>query len=80
MTSPPKVVTSSACVAARRLSASSSSKPMSRYEVTLVSSQKTYSSSRSSARTSPSIAPEKAVSTPAKRPTPDWRGPKYWAQ
>jgi len=63
------VVTISACCAARRLSASSSSWPISRNDVTLVSSQKTYSRIRSSARTSPSIAPAKAVSTPAKRPT-----------
>ena len=41
MTSPPSVVTSSACVAARRLSASSSEVPISRNDVTLVSSQKT---------------------------------------
>ena len=41
MTRPPSVVTSRACCAARRLSADSSSKPMSSHEVTLVSSQKT---------------------------------------
>ena len=41
MASPPRLVTSSACSAAARASGSSSSMPMSRYDVTEVSSQHT---------------------------------------
>jgi len=66
--SPPRVVTSSAWVAARREARSVSSSPMSRYEQTVVSSQKTYSTMTSSARTMPAIAPAKATNVAANRP------------
>ena len=67
MASPPVVVTMRAVIAAARLARRDESKPISRYEKTVVSSQYTYSSTRSSAVTSPSIAPAKAVSSPRTR-------------
>ncbi len=73
---PPAVVTSSACIAARRFARRSGLCPISRYDRTVVSSQKTYSSTRSSERTRPSMAPAKAVSTPANRQVPSSPGRK----
>ena len=53
---------------------------MSRYDVTVVSSQKTNMRSMSSAVTSPSIEPANAVNTPPNRPRPDAFAEKYAAQ
>src|SRR5690606_41777930 len=53
---------------------------MSRYDRTLVASQKTRRRKTSSASTSPYIAPAKAVRTAAKRPSPGSFGLKYCAQ
>ncbi len=63
---PPKVVTTSACSAASRLARLPGSKPMSRNEKIVVSSQNTNRSSRLSERTRPSIAPMNAVRFAAK--------------
>ena len=67
---PPSVVTISACRAARRPARLVGSCPISRYEKTVVSSQKTYSTIRLSERTRPSIAPANPTNTPANRPSP----------
>jgi hypothetical protein len=66
--SPPAPVTSSACSADRRAAAERWSNPISRNEQTEVSSQYTNSAIRSSATTSPSIAPRNASSVPCRRP------------
>ncbi|CAM5741959.1 hypothetical protein SHIRM173S_02196 [Streptomyces hirsutus] len=65
---PPAAVTSRACRAARRCTARAPRPAISRKEATVVSSQKTYSTKRLSASTSPIIAPAKASSRAASRP------------
>jgi hypothetical protein len=70
------VVRISAWLAARRAARRLPLPPMSRNEKTVVSSQNTYSSSRSSATTRPSIEPAKAVRLPAKRAVPSSPGSK----
>lgn len=69
MARPPTVVTTNACDAAARLARSSAACPISKYDRTVVSSQKTLSKIRSSLVTRPSIAPANAVNSPANRPS-----------
>ena len=74
------MVTIRAWVAATRLARLVASCPISRNDRTVVSSQKTYITMRLSETTSPSIAPANATKTPANRPSPGSRAPKYRAQ
>ncbi|MCQ0004501.1 hypothetical protein LUX73_07080 [Actinomadura madurae] len=65
ITRPNAVVVSSACVAARRSSARSGrTAPIRMNELSVVSSQNTYRTSRLSASTRPVIAPANATSVP----------------
>ena len=70
----PCPVTSSACRAAARARGSAWRFPISRYEVTEVSSQKVKSPMRLSDHTSPSIEPANSVRRPTSRPTSSPRG------
>ena len=80
ITRPPRVVTTRASIAASRLARFVGSNPMSRKEKIVVSSQNTNSTSRSSARTSPSIAPTKAVKLLVKPTNPGVESLKYQVQ
>ncbi len=77
--SPPNTVTSNACTAARRFALCSPPWPTSRKDAIDVSSQNTYSVSRSSARTSPSMTPANASNSAAVRGASRLPGPKYRA-
>ena len=68
MASAPAPVISSAWSAAARAFGDSWSWPISRNDVTDVSSQKPYRMSRLSASTRPTMAPAKSTSSPSRRP------------